>query len=132
MMNWCSPALVILLLGGSLSAAESMGTSPPDSNVGAGPGPPASAHSSARRGNAASPESFPLASNFDIAQYSGKVVLLNFWATWCVPCREEVAALVKLRDRFSEEEVAIVGISVDNRGQSAQAPAAHCRAAAVR
>ena len=43
-------------------------------------------------------------------------MVLNFWTTWCGPCRFEVPALVRLRQDFRPEQVAIVGISVDDRG----------------
>jgi len=59
---------------------------------------------------------FPPASEFDLAVYRGKVVLLNFWATWCGPCRVEVPELVKLEKHFKKDELAVVGISVDSRG----------------
>lgn len=49
----------------------------------------------------------------DLSEYAGKVVVLNFWATWCGPCRIEIPALVKLRRDFSEEDVAVIGVSVD-------------------
>lgn len=41
-------------------------------------------------------------------------VLLNFWATWCVPCREEIPALKKIRESFSEKNLQIISISMDN------------------
>lgn len=44
----------------------------------------------------------------------GKVVLLNFWATWCAPCREEIPILVKLSERYKEKDVRIVGINLDS------------------
>ncbi len=63
---------------------------------------------------------FPPASEFDLAAYRGKVVLLNFWATWCGPCRVEVPELVKLEEHFKKDELAVVGISVDSRGTPEQ------------
>ena len=63
---------------------------------------------------------FPPATEFDLAAYRGKVVLLNFWATWCVPCRAEVPELVKLEEHFEKDELAVVGISVDSRGTPEQ------------
>lgn len=46
----------------------------------------------------------------------GKVVLLNVWATWCVPCREEVPYLESLYQKQSARGLEIVGVSVDARG----------------
>ncbi len=46
----------------------------------------------------------------------GKVVLLNVWATWCVPCREEVPYLESLYQQESARGLEIVGVSVDARG----------------
>jgi thiol-disulfide isomerase/thioredoxin len=47
------------------------------------------------------------------AQWRGKVVLLNFWATWCPPCREEIPILVELAKKY-KDTLQIVGISVDD------------------
>lgn len=54
-----------------------------------------------------------------LAEYEGEVVLLNVWATWCIPCREEIPALQRLHDRFSDEGLRIVGVSVDAPGETA-------------
>jgi cytochrome c biogenesis protein CcmG/thiol:disulfide interchange protein DsbE len=48
----------------------------------------------------------------DRASWKGKVVLLNFWATWCGPCRTEIPDLIKLQDRYRDQLV-IVGVSLD-------------------
>ena len=45
--------------------------------------------------------------------YAGKVVLLNVWATWCAPCREEMPSMQRLYERFSDDEFAIAAISID-------------------
>jgi len=48
----------------------------------------------------------------------GKVVLLNFWATWCPPCREEIPSMIKLHKQLAPHGLVIVGASVDkNIGQ---------------
>lgn len=44
----------------------------------------------------------------------GKVIFLNFFATWCPPCREEIPELIALRKEYSEDKVVFVGISLDN------------------
>jgi peroxiredoxin len=46
-----------------------------------------------------------------LGDFKGKVVLLNFWATWCAPCREEMPAFEKLHKRFAGEGLAIVCIA---------------------
>lgn len=49
----------------------------------------------------------------EIDQHKGKVVVLNFFATWCAPCQEEIPGLVRLRKRYPVDKVAILGISLD-------------------
>lgn len=48
-----------------------------------------------------------------IKERNGKVLLLNLWATWCVPCREEFPDLVKLSANFKNKNLEVVGISID-------------------
>ena len=48
-----------------------------------------------------------------MADFAGKVVLLNVWATWCGPCREEMPSMQRLYDRFSPEDFEIAAISID-------------------
>jgi peroxiredoxin len=55
----------------------------------------------------------------DLRDYAGKIVVLNFWATWCPPCRYEIPYLVQLRSDFDPADVAILGASID-RGTEAQ------------
>ena len=46
------------------------------------------------------------------SDWRGKVVLVNFWATWCGPCREEIPALMALQDRYADQ-LLVVGLSID-------------------
>ena len=49
-----------------------------------------------------------------LSQWRGKVLVVNFWATWCEPCREEVPALVRTQEKYSPNNLQIVGISLDS------------------
>jgi thiol-disulfide isomerase/thioredoxin len=48
--------------------------------------------------------------------FAGKVVLLNLWATWCVPCREEMPALDKLESKLGGKDFAVVPVNIDKGG----------------
>lgn len=47
-----------------------------------------------------------------LSDYEGSVVLLNFWATWCPPCREELPSMVRLQERLGEENFTILAVSL--------------------
>jgi thiol-disulfide isomerase/thioredoxin len=49
-----------------------------------------------------------------LEQWRGKVLVVNFWATWCVPCREEIPALLRVQKKHVAKSVKIVGIALDN------------------
>jgi thiol-disulfide isomerase/thioredoxin len=49
---------------------------------------------------------------FTLAQVEGQVVLVNFWATWCPPCRKEMPALQRLSQRLGREPFAVLGVNV--------------------
>ena len=46
-------------------------------------------------------------------QFRGQVVVLNFWATWCPPCVEELPSLIDMQDRLRSKGVVVVGVSID-------------------
>ncbi len=56
-----------------------------------------------------------------LSDYAGKVVVLNFWATWCPPCRQETPHLVGLSNEYKERGVELIGLSVEDPESSAEA-----------
>jgi thiol-disulfide isomerase/thioredoxin len=71
------------------------------------------------------PKERPLAPDFTLAQladgkpltlssYRGKIVLLDFWATWCIPCREEIPHFVELQEKYGDQGLQIIGVSMDD------------------
>ena len=58
----------------------------------------------------------PNGKTLQLADYKGKVVFLNFWATWCPPCKEEMPAMERLYQRYKERGLVILALSVDTEG----------------
>jgi peroxiredoxin len=52
--------------------------------------------------------------NVSLASYRGKVVLLDFWATWCGPCKAEIPNFVELQNEYGAKGLAVLGLSVDD------------------
>ena len=50
------------------------------------------------------------------SDFKGKIVVLDFWATWCQPCRAEIPGFIELQKKYQGQGLAIVGISVDQAG----------------
>lgn len=49
----------------------------------------------------------------ELSQYKGKVIVLNFWATWCPPCREEMPELSELHAEYKNKNVVVIGVAID-------------------
>lgn len=56
--------------------------------------------------------------DISLENYKGKVVLLDFWATWCKPCEKSMPALQKLHDEFAAKDFVVIGISIDEAKDS--------------
>lgn len=63
--------------------------------------------------------STPEGKKISLKDFRGKIVLLNFWASWCVPCREEMPAMEKLYREYKGKNFAILAVAVKDRKQDA-------------
>jgi len=57
-----------------------------------------------------------------LSDHRGKVVLVNVWATWCPPCRQEMPSMQSLYEKFKDENFKILAVSIDSEGRAAVAP----------
>jgi len=57
-----------------------------------------------------------------LAELRGKIVVLNFFATWCAPCRQEIPNFVRLYERFRDKGLEIIGVSLDQEGEAVLRP----------
>jgi cytochrome c biogenesis protein CcmG/thiol:disulfide interchange protein DsbE len=57
-----------------------------------------------------------------LSEYKGKVVLVNFWATWCEPCRVEIPWLIEMQHKYGPKGFVLLGIALDEEGKSVVAP----------
>jgi len=49
-----------------------------------------------------------------LAEWKGRILVCNFWATWCAPCREEMPMLSRMRDQYAAKGVEVVGVGIDS------------------
>ena len=50
-----------------------------------------------------------------LSEWSGKVIVLNFWATWCPPCREEIPLFIDLQRKYAGRGLQVIGIAIDKK-----------------
>lgn len=60
------------------------------------------------------------ADTFDLAQYRGKVVLVDFWASWCAPCRKSFPWLNEMQRKYGERGLVVIGVNVDPTRSAAE------------
>ncbi len=58
-------------------------------------------------------------SRVPLEQFQGKTLIINFWATWCAPCREEMPALQTLSDQLDPQHYQVIGVTVDEQTEQA-------------
>lgn len=49
-----------------------------------------------------------------LSDWGGKVLLVNFWATWCAPCREEIPLIQQAREKYRQRNLEVIGIAIDD------------------
>jgi len=52
--------------------------------------------------------------HFQMSDYQGKVILVNFWAAWCAPCAEEIPRFVAMQNKFRDQGLQVIGVSVED------------------
>ena len=57
---------------------------------------------------------------FDLAAYEGKVVIVDFWASWCVPCRRSFPWLNAMQHKYADQGLVIVGVNLDEERAAAE------------
>jgi thiol-disulfide isomerase/thioredoxin len=55
-----------------------------------------------------------------LEQWRGRVLVVNYWATWCAPCREEIPVFVRMQERYGERGLQFVGIAIDQPDKVAE------------
>jgi len=104
-----SPLSMVLILSALGSLSPAWGDDSPDPYVAMG---------ITRPDHVLAAHSFSLATldgkQVSLSDYHGKVVLLNFWATWCAPCRREMPSIQTLWDRYKEQDLVVLAVSEDD------------------
>jgi len=70
---------------------------------------------------AATPVLGSAADTFKLSDYQGKVVVLDFWASWCVPCRRSFPWMNEMQNKYADEGLVIIAVNLDNQVSEAEA-----------
>jgi thiol-disulfide isomerase/thioredoxin len=94
--TWNSlPRRILLAMGLALLCLTACGLRPPDAPLGP-----------------ADPSALPEYSSQTLKEYLGQIVVVNFWATWCLPCRMEMPALEAVYQSYHDDGVVVLGVNV--------------------
>jgi len=56
--------------------------------------------------------------DISLEDFKGHVLIINFWATWCGPCRKEIPGFIELQDKYKDKKFSVIGMSMDMTGES--------------
>ena len=70
---------------------------------------------------AATPVFGSAADTFQLSDYQGKVVVLDFWASWCVPCRRSFPWMNEMQRKYGDDGLVIIAVNLDNQASDAEA-----------
>jgi len=56
----------------------------------------------------------------NIKEWDGDLILVNFWATWCPPCKKEIPVFIELQNKYGDQGFQIIGIAIDNKEDTAE------------
>ena len=62
-----------------------------------------------------------------LADYKGKVILLNFWGSWCLPCKSEIPAFIELQDQYRDRGLVVLGVAVEDTPEAVRAYASEAK-----
>jgi thiol-disulfide isomerase/thioredoxin len=121
---WIGVGLVLLVVGGVLGVRFASGDHGDASSDETGAAAAAAEEEPADQAPADVESAGPMASAIDfetlegphasLRDYAGQVVVLNFWGTWCVPCRYEIPELAELQRVYGERGAVVIGVAIDS------------------